>query len=110
MARKMAFSSSGERSPLSRRSRFASAASRPSKLSEKKLAWNCLRSIDIRVDEHLVHHRKQPLRRERLFDEPGGSERLGFLDVHVSRIAGKDQYRRRLVALQLAQALDQLEA
>src|SRR5580765_4036195 len=93
MARKIAFSSSGERSPLSRRSRFASAASRPSRLSEKKLAWNWRRSIDIRVDEHLVHHRKQPLRRERLFDEPGGPERLGFLDVHVARVAREDQDR-----------------
>src|SRR5882672_5647625 len=110
MARKIAFSSSGERSPPSSRSRFASVASRPSRLSEKKLAWNCRRSIDIRVDEHLVHHRKQPFRGERLLDEPGGAERLGFLDVHVARVARKDEDRDGLVGLQLAQRLDQLEA
>src|SRR5258705_9297026 len=103
MARKIAFSSSGERSPPSSRSRFASVASRPSRLSEKKLAWNCRRSIDIRVDQHLVHHRQQPLRGERLLDEARRAERLGLLDVHIARVAGEDEDRRGLVGLQLAQ-------
>src|SRR5690606_34523219 len=110
MARKMAFSSSGERSPDSSRRRFASLASRPSRLSAKKLAWNWRRSIDIRVDEHLVHHRKQPLGRERLLDEPGRAERFGLLDVSVARVSREDEDRRRLVGLQLPQRLDELEA
>src|SRR4051794_7876425 len=108
-ARKIAFRSSGERSPASRRSRLASVASRPSRLSEKKLAWNCRRSIDIGVDEDLVHRREQPLWRERLLDEPRGAKRLGFLDVAVARVARQDQDRDGLVALEIAQRLDQIE-
>src|SRR3954471_11533591 len=110
MGRKIAFSSSAERSPASRRSRFASVASRPAKLSLKKLSWNCRRSIDIRVHQHLVHHRKQPLGRERLLDESRGAERGRFLDVHVARVAREDEDGRGRVGLQLFECLDQIQA
>src|SRR5262252_7153375 len=91
MARKIAFSSSGERSPASRRSRFASVASRPARLSLKKLSWNWRRSIDIRVDQYLVDRRQQAFWSERLLDEARGAERAGLLDVGVASVAREDQ-------------------
>src|SRR5688572_14956099 len=110
MARKIAFSSSGDCSPASSLRRLASAPSRPSRLSEKKLAWNCRRSIDISVHEHLVDHREEPFGRERLLDETGSSERLSLLDVLVARVAREDEDGRVLVRAEAAQGLDQVQA
>src|SRR5690606_30225982 len=93
----------------SRRSRPASMACRPSRLSSKNAAWKRLMSMVGPSAQHLAHGGDQLGRLERLDQPAGGTGGAAFLLLVGARLGGQHQQRGELVGGQLAQLADQLD-
>src|SRR5690606_40055594 len=93
----------------SRRSKPASMACRPSRLSSKNAAWKRLMSIVGPSAQDLAHGGDQLRRLERLDQPAGGAGGAAFLLLVGTRLGGQHQQRGELVVRQLAQLADQLD-